>query len=37
MNREILAEAGYEETIVFENPDYDNAIVGITEDGRAVV
>lgn len=35
-NRERLADAGYEESIVFENPDYDNAIVGVTDDGNVV-
>lgn len=35
-NRKLLADAGYEESIVFENPDYDNAIVGVDEDGRVV-
>ena len=31
-NREILCDMGYNESIVFENPDYDSAIIGITED-----
>ena len=35
-NREKLADEGYEESVVFENPDYDNAIVGVTDDGRVV-
>lgn len=35
-NREKLVEAGYEECVVFENPDYDSALIGITEDDRAV-
>lgn len=35
-NRERLADAGYEESIVFENPDYDEAIVGVTDDGNVV-
>ena len=35
-NREKLAEAGYEGAIVFDRPDYDNAIIGVTEDGRVV-
>lgn len=35
-NRERLVEAGYGECVVFENPDYDSAIIGVTEDGRVV-
>ena len=35
-NREMLADAGYEESIVLENPDYDNAIIGVTVDGQVL-
>lgn len=35
-NRKRLCAAGYEDAIVFENPDYDNAIIGITTDGQVV-
>lgn len=35
-NRDLLCDAGYEESIVFEQPDYDSAILGVTEDGRVV-
>lgn len=35
-NREKLAENGYEEVIVFENPDFDSAIIGVTTDNRVV-
>lgn len=35
-NRERLADAGCYETVVFENPDYDDAIIGVTQDGKAV-
>lgn len=35
-NRDLLLEMGYEDSIVFENPDYDEAIIGVTEDGRVV-
>ena len=35
-NRERLAGAGYEDSIVFENPDYDGAIIGVTDEGRFV-
>ena len=34
--RDILCELGYEESVVFENPDYDEAIVGTDSDGRVV-
>lgn len=34
--REILCEMGAEDAVVFDNPDYDAAIIGTTEDGRAV-
>ena len=27
---------GDEETLVFDNPDFDEAIIGVTHDGRAV-
>ena len=33
---EKLREAGYEDTIVFENYSYDDALIGVTVDGRAV-
>ena len=35
-NREMLADMGYEDSIVFENPDYDDAIVGVSEDDRVI-
>lgn len=35
-NRQRLADAGYEESIVFENPDYDSAIIGVTDEGNVV-
>jgi hypothetical protein len=31
-----LLEAGYEDVVILENYSYDDALVGITEDGRAV-
>ena len=34
--REILTEFGYEDSIVFESPDYDNAIIGTDGDGRVI-
>ena len=33
---ERLADAGYEDVLIFENPSYDDALVGVTEDNRAV-
>ena len=35
-NRERLAEAGYEESICFEHPDFDEAIIGVTFDGNVL-
>ena len=35
-NREILCDMGYNESIVFENPDYDSAIIGISDDSRVI-
>lgn len=35
-NRDILCTMGYEDAVVFENPDYDNAIVGVTIDSQVV-
>lgn len=32
--RDILCEMGCEESVVFDNPDFDSAIIGITEDDR---
>lgn len=29
-------EWGYEDTIVFENPDYASAFIGVSADGRAI-
>lgn len=34
--REELCDLGFEESIVFDNPDYDDAIVGVTIDGNVV-
>ena len=33
---ERLADAGYEDVLIFENPSYDDALVGVTETGQAV-
>lgn len=35
-NREILCDLGYDDTVIFENPDYDSAIVGISDDNRVI-
>lgn len=35
-NRDLLLDLGYEDSIIFENPDYDDAIVGVTTDGQIV-
>lgn len=34
--RELLADFGYEDCIVFENPDFDEAIIGVTTDDCVV-
>ena len=33
---EKLLDAGYEDVMILENYSYDDALVGVTEDGRAV-
>lgn len=35
-NRDKLVDLGYEDSIVFENPDYDEAIIGVTDEGNVV-
>ena len=34
--REALCDMGYDEAVVFDNPDYDDAIIGVTDEGRVV-
>lgn len=34
--REILCDMGYDDSIVFDGPDYDEAIVGVTDEGQVV-
>lgn len=34
--RDLVYEMGHEETLVFDNPDFDEAIIGVTHDGKAV-
>ena len=36
LNRDILADLGYQDAVIFRNPDYDAAIVGISSDERVV-
>ena len=33
---EKILAAGYEDVIIFENYSYDDALIGVTDDGRAV-
>lgn len=35
-NRELLVEYGYEDLVIFDNPDYDAAIVGVSHDDRVI-
>ena len=35
-NKDILIDQGFENFIIFENPDYDSAIIGITENNQVV-
>lgn len=34
--RELIEDNEYEDVIIFSNPDYASAFIGISEDGRAV-
>lgn len=34
--RETLEEIGREDSVVFDNPEYDDAIIGVTEEGNVV-
>jgi hypothetical protein len=36
LNREILDEMGYTDSIIFTNPDYDDAIIGVSHDDRVI-
>lgn len=36
-HRDILIEIGLEHSIVFENPDYDSAIVGYDENSQRII
>ena len=35
-NREMLCEMGYRDAVIFENPDYDSAIIGVSDDNRVI-
>ena len=35
-NSEMLRDMGYEDFILFDNPDFDSAIVGISDDNRVI-
>ena len=34
--RKTLCDMGYEDSIVFDNPEYDNAIIGISSNGNVI-
>lgn len=35
-NRQELIDMGYEDAVIFTNPDYDSAILGVSHDGRVI-
>lgn len=35
-NRDLLNELEYEDAVILENPDYDSAIIGVSEDRRVI-
>ena len=35
-NKELLVEMGYEDVVILEDPDYDSAIIGVSESGRVI-
>lgn len=35
-NRDLIVEMGYEDITIFENPNYDSAIIGMSHDDRVV-
>lgn len=35
-NEKLLLENGYDDVIIFRNPDYDSAIIGVSTDNQAV-
>ena len=35
-NRDLLMYNGYEDTIIFENPSFEGALIGVSSDDRAI-
>lgn len=35
-NRQLLVDLGYEDAVIFDNPDYDSAIIGVSHDDRVI-
>ena len=35
-NRDLLNELEYDDVVILENPDYDSAIIGVSEDRRVI-
>jgi hypothetical protein len=35
-NRKKLIDLGYEDAVIFRNPDYDSAIIGVSDEDRVV-
>jgi len=35
-NAELLSENGYDDVVVFDNPAYEGALVGVSQDNRAI-
>ena len=36
LNKELLSDLGYEDAIIFDNPSYDSAIIGVSTDGQVI-
>lgn len=36
MNKDLLCELGYEDSVVFSDPEYDDAIIGVSTDGNVI-
>lgn len=36
LRRDMLCELGHEDFVVFRNPDFDSAIIGISDDNRVI-
>lgn len=35
-NRQLLDDMGYTDSVIFTNPDYDDAIIGVSHDDRVI-